>query len=238
MPQLFENALNTEASKKPTELEVMLYMNKRMKVYLDQGMKPNWKEIETNACASLPPCASYIGALSKVIQELSGGPEGELLQDLLEFSKAFKCSSSDASRSLGGEFLMTLAGLSFGVEKFPLVKHAMLKLNLQSEPDLENLCRFVTTTHISRLNSKDKRHLVKACDKVCIVVIIVIIIIIIIITIIIIIISIIIIIIIAIVIIIIIVIIILAIDTKISFTIIIVIIVTIISIFIIIYRYI
>ena len=234
MPQLFENALNTEASKKPTELEVMLYMNKRMKVYLDQGMKPNWKEIETNACASLPPCASYIGALSKVIQELSGGPEGELLQDLLEFSKALKCSSSDASRSLGGEFLMTLAGLSFGVEKFPLVKHAMLKLNLQSEPDLENLCRFVTTTHISRLNSKDKRHLVKACDKVCIVVIIVIIIII---TIIIIIISIIIIII-AIVIIIIIVIIILAIDTKISFTIIIVIIVTIISIVIIIYRYI
>ena len=103
LPRLIENALNTEARKNQSEIEVMLYMHKLMVQQIEAGCTPNWSEIETNAQASLPPCANYIGALTAYAKSNSGGMSGELLNDLVKFSKMFGCDEKGALRALGGD---------------------------------------------------------------------------------------------------------------------------------------
>ena len=165
LPRLIENALNTEARKNQSEIEVMLYMHKLMVQQIEAGLTPNWSEIETNATASLPPCANYIGALTAYVKNNSGGMCGELLNDLVKFSKTFGCDEKGALRALGGEFIMAVANLNFGaLEKYPFVKNSLFELNLQSNHLIDNICKFITPAIVKSLLHKDKRHHVKLCE--------------------------------------------------------------------------
>ena len=165
LPTLIENALNTEARKNQSEIEVMLYMHKLMVQQIEAGGTPNWSEIEANAQASLPPCASYIGSLTAFVKNNSGGMSGELLKDLVKFSKTFGCDEKGALRALGGEFISAVATLNFGgLEKYPFVKTSLFELNLQSNHLIDNICKFITPTIVKGLLHKDKRDHVKLCE--------------------------------------------------------------------------
>ena len=104
---------------------------------IEAGLTPNWSGIETNAQASVPPCANYIGALTAYVKNNSGGMCGELLNDLVKFSKTFGCDEKGALRAFGGEFIWAVATLHFGaLEKYPFVKTSLFKLGYQTRIDI------------------------------------------------------------------------------------------------------
>ena len=58
--------------------------------------------------------------------------------------------------TLGVEFILAVANLNFGpLEKYPLVKHSLMELNLQSDIVIENVYRFITATHVQRVIKKE-----------------------------------------------------------------------------------
>ena len=114
----------------------------------------------------MPPCALYIGALTAYVKVNSGGPTGELLQGLVKFSKVSACSEKGPSRTLGGEFLLKVAQLTFGpAENFPFVKNALLEANLQTDKVVDGICKLITPTMVGQLASKQKRDFVKECEQ-------------------------------------------------------------------------
>ena len=165
LPDLAQNCLNTEARGQQSEIEIMLAMHKQMESYLQAGLAVDWGDIEAKAKASLPPCASYIGALSTYVKLNSGGQSAELLHELVKFSKTFACSEKGPLRTLGGEFLMKVATLSFGpLEKYPLVKNALLEANLQTDKVVDGICKMITPTMVSQLAKQGNRATVKKCE--------------------------------------------------------------------------
>ena len=168
LPSLAQNALNTDARGQQGEIEIMLYMFELMKQQLQSGNSVNWSHIETTAKQSLPPCGQYIGALSAYVRDNSGGIGGELLKQLLNFQKAFNCSEKGPLRTLGGEFLLKVAGLSFGPteKKKPLFKNALLEANLQTDKVVDGISKLITPSMVAQASAKSKRPLLKQCEQV------------------------------------------------------------------------
>ena len=105
LPQLVQKALNTQAEGQQSEVEVMLDVHSMVKMYISNGEPVDWTAINEAACQSLPPCSSYIGAISGYVREHGG--DGELLNELSKLQKACECTG--ARRNIGGEMLYKLA---------------------------------------------------------------------------------------------------------------------------------
>ena len=135
LPDIIQNALNTDARSGQSEVELMLWLCGKQEEALLAGQSPDWKKFEEHACRSLPACANWMGAITKLVQVSNR----QLLEEVSTFQKAYSASkkSSNSSQSLkmmGGEFIMKVAGMNFGLHKKPLVQHACLKVQLVSPP--------------------------------------------------------------------------------------------------------
>lgn len=165
-----QSALNTHANSQQNEIEVMLDMHGKMAAALRRGNQPDWKSIKEAAAFSLPPCADYIDSLAAYVKDYSGGPEGDLLQDLSMFFKAFACKSAagSADRRLGSEFMSRLTTMSFGpAEKFPLLLNGCIKLQLMSPANkiADGLCKLVAPSNLNSLTAKAVREEIRKAEK-------------------------------------------------------------------------
>ena len=167
--KLVEKALNTRAVEQQSEIEVMLAMHNAQTAALNMEQNPDWVEIEKAASYNLPPCASWIGVLSQYVRDNSGGMQGELLEELNVFSRAYRCSEAGSKRMLGSEFFKKLCSLNFGAaERFPFVQNACIKANLASPANkmTDGFCKLIQPSNLAILTSKDKRPLVEEAETV------------------------------------------------------------------------
>jgi hypothetical protein len=163
--KLVQSALNTHARGAQSEVEVMLDMFLQAQDAAASGADIDWRRIQEHACYSLPPCAPYIGVLSKYVQSNAGGATGELLQDLSKFQKAFACSQHGPSRILGSEYIAKVGGLAFGSgEKYPYLQNACLEANLSSPKVVDGVCKLLLPSHLSTLTVQANRPSIKECE--------------------------------------------------------------------------
>ena len=145
----------------------MLEMTMQVAAAVKQGINPDWVAIPKQACLSQPPCASYIGALSKFVQLNSGGPDGELVRELSDFQKVFGCSDHGPSRRLGSEFFNKLNSLSFGKMKLPYVINACIEANLAAPAHMviDGICKAVLPSQLQVLTHKGNHDVLLQAEE-------------------------------------------------------------------------
>ena len=165
---LVEKALNTRAAEQQSEIEVMLAMHAAHAHAFKRDVEPNWPQIEKDASCSLPPCAAWVNVLADYVRQNSGGVDGELLVDLRDFSRVFRCSEAGSKRMLGSDFWRKLSSLHFGIDRFPYVVNACIKAGLQSPANkvTDGFCKLVQPSHLSMLTTKSCRESVIAAESI------------------------------------------------------------------------
>ena len=110
-----QRMLNTTVQGKQGEIEVMMNLHTMAARQLAAGKEAiDWKTVESAACASLPQCAGWIGALTAYVKVNAGGTNGELLKELAAFAKSVGASDRGPTRTMGSEFLLRAAGMNWG----------------------------------------------------------------------------------------------------------------------------
>ena len=114
---------------------------------------------------SLPACSSYVEQLAEYVRRNGGGDQGELLEELGLFYKAF--AATGPKRQLGGEFIGTVAALNFGpAAPCPYVLLALLETNLLGPLDRDGMRRLLKPNVVRQLaNAKTRDDTIKA-DKI------------------------------------------------------------------------
>ena len=116
----------------------------------------------------MPVCKSWVKSLSTYVDQNSGGPDGELINELSDYAKAFHGSGDGLQRIIGGEFFDKINSLNWGSgAKFPYVKHALLEAQLASPADKmqSGHCRLLMPSMSGELVKKDKRTDVLQAEK-------------------------------------------------------------------------
>jgi len=165
-PQLLsfiQSALNTVSRGGQSETEMMLQMCDAAKAAIRAKQNPDWDRIVANAKASMPPCSPYMRTLANYVQL---NTEGELLQDLNDFLKAFACNEDGPLRVLGGEYIAKVASLNWGKSvKYPFVQNACLMTNLSSPKVSDGVCKLIAPSSLSALLHKDNLAKVHEADQ-------------------------------------------------------------------------
>ena len=134
----------------------------------DANGKVNWKPLEECACQTKPACAPWVSSLSAYIEQNSGGPKGELIQDLADYAKSWSGDGKSPQRVIGGEFFNKVVSLNFGSgAKYPYIKTAIVEAQLASPPDKmqDNFCRLMIPSCLMELTRKDKRQLIDRAEN-------------------------------------------------------------------------
>ena len=135
---------------------------------INQNVVPDWPQIEKGASCSLPPCAAWVGALADYVRLNSGGLEGELLNDLKDFTRVFRCSEAGSKRMMGSDFWRKLSSLSFGIDRYPYVLNGCIKAGIQSPAHkvIDGFCKLAQPSHLSTLASKASRESVISAESI------------------------------------------------------------------------
>ena len=158
LSSLIQSALNTTASKKQTEVEVLLEMGRLRDVAVKSGKSPDWQAIELKAVEQQPSCTPYIKTLAQYAKEMAP----EILEELSLFAKAF---APNANKSCGSEFFAKLNGINWGKGiKKPFVINAAVCANLTSPKIVDGICKLLTPASLSALTNKANKD---ACMHAC-----------------------------------------------------------------------
>ena len=170
LPLFAQGALNTVVASGQGELEIMLTLHglAQSSNVKDANGKVNWKPLEECACQTKPACAPWVSSLSAYLEQNSGGPKGELIQDLADYAKAWSGDGKAPQRLIGGEFFNKVVSLNFGSgAKYPYIKTAIVEAQLASPPDKmqDNFCRLMIPSCLMELTRKDKRQLIDRAEN-------------------------------------------------------------------------
>ncbi len=170
LPMFAQGALNIVVAGGQGEVEIMLTLHGLSKStrIADPTKKIDWKPLEEFVCQTMPVCKSWAKSLSTYVDQNSGGPDGELINELSDYAKAFHGSGDGLQRIIGGEFFDRINSLNWGSgAKFPYVKHALLEAQLASPSDKmqSGHCRLLMPSMLSELVKKDKRTDVLQAEK-------------------------------------------------------------------------
>jgi hypothetical protein len=168
LADLIQRALNTSPKGEISEIEVMLWMNRKAKALTDAGASVDWVQVETEASSSLPSCSPWINEISKYVQDKTNG---ELLNELSLWQKAVATlnkNNSKHTRLLGGQFIQKLNQLNFGNKKFPYVSGALIKANLMSPSHkiIDGLYKLLKPSDVLTFSSKNMLVQTETIDKV------------------------------------------------------------------------
>jgi len=160
LQRFVHRVLNTEARGIVGEVEIMMGMVEQAS---EAGPLVDWQAIELDAASSMPTCEHYVGTLRKYVECNSGGADGPLVVELVDFTHAFEHTSQ---RSLGGEFLDALlkvrvADYCLG-EEIPYLKNAAVKANLNGPKVVDNVCRTIAPSNLVALaKSSSKKEVME-----------------------------------------------------------------------------
>jgi len=170
LPDLVQNALNTEARGQQTEVEVMMAMSGKAVLELSEGKKVDWKKLEEQCRRSLPTCSAWLKEIAKYVEKSNR----ELIAELSNFQKVIAASKaagkkSQCTKQMGGEFIAKVADMKWGkgLDKFPYVQNGCLKAMLLS-PNWKVKDGFYTMlklTDIQLLQSTKLLPLVKEAEE-------------------------------------------------------------------------
>ena len=152
---LVQSALNTTASKRQTEVEVIIELGRLRDIAISKGCSPDWDSIQDQATSQQPACAGYISTLALYVKEQAP----ELIQELSLFAKAF---ASNDDKACGSDFFSKLNALNFGkCTKKPHIIHAALCTNLSAPANkiTDGICKLIPPSSLPCLVAKGSKDM-------------------------------------------------------------------------------
>ena len=156
-------AANTEAKGQVGEVECMLGIMKKARLYEARGEPIDWDCIRRDAEASLPTCHPWMEAVMAYCKSFAGGLEAVFIEDLAHFDNAFK---KTAQRQWGGQFLDSVRQLEVVGNAFPIpeLKTAILQAAKIGDVVIDGFCQMIKHQHLVKVRKEENLELVRKSE--------------------------------------------------------------------------